>query len=63
MENLEYFGKMVLRPDCKRLVKERLKGIIKDPQAIDLLDKLLILDPSKRLVIIVIIKIVSDVDD
>jgi len=32
----------------KRKVKERLKPYVKDPYACDLLDKLLTLDPSKR---------------
>ena len=33
----------------KRKVKERLKAYVKDNGALDLLDKLLIVDPSKRI--------------
>ncbi|CAH1372703.1 hypothetical protein MTP99_014174 [Tenebrio molitor] len=47
VENLELYKKMEL-PVQKRKVKERLKHYMKDPYACDLLDKLLVLDPSKR---------------
>lgn len=48
VENLELFKKMELPLEQKRKVKERLKPYMRDPYAIDLLDKLLVLDPSKR---------------
>lgn len=47
VEQLEFFAKMELK-DGKRRVKERLQAYVKDPQALDLIDKLLTLDPSKR---------------
>ncbi|XP_022901989.1 cyclin-dependent kinase 9 [Onthophagus taurus] len=49
VENLELYKKMELPQQQKRKVKERLKYYLKDPYACDLLDKLLILDPSKRI--------------
>ncbi|XP_035719829.1 cyclin-dependent kinase 9-like isoform X1 [Vespa mandarinia] len=48
VERLELFNKMDLPKGQKRKVKDRLKPYLKDPYACDLLDKLLILDPSKR---------------
>ncbi|XP_065655516.1 cyclin-dependent kinase 9 isoform X2 [Hydra vulgaris] len=48
VENLELYSKMELPQQSKRKVKERLKVYVKDPQALDLIDKLLWLDPSKR---------------
>lgn len=48
VENLDLYKKMELPQQQKRKVKERLKYYLKDPYACDLLDKLLILDPSKR---------------
>ncbi|XP_065343473.1 cyclin-dependent kinase 9-like [Cloeon dipterum] len=48
VESLESFKKVVLPPGQKRKVKERLKPYLKDPYACDLLDKLLMLDPEKR---------------
>lgn len=48
VEQLELYKKMELPPSQKRKVKERLKPYLKDPYALDLLDKLLVLDPSKR---------------
>ena len=48
VENLELFNKMELIAGQKRKVKDRLRPYVKDPFACDLLDKLLILDPSKR---------------
>jgi cyclin-dependent kinase 9 len=41
--------KMELPLGQKRKVKERLKPYVKDPYACDLLDKLLTLDPTKRI--------------
>lgn len=40
---------MHLPKDLRRKVKERLRPFVKDPYALDLLDKLLTLNPSKRL--------------
>lgn len=48
VENLDLFNKMELPKGEKRKVKDRLKPYVKDAFACDLLDKLLILDPSKR---------------
>ncbi|KAJ8981246.1 hypothetical protein NQ317_005761 [Molorchus minor] len=48
VENLELYKKMELPQKQKRKVKERLTPYVKDPYACDLLDKLLVLDPSKR---------------
>ncbi|XP_065344640.1 cyclin-dependent kinase 9-like [Cloeon dipterum] len=48
VESLELFKKVVLPPGQKRKVKERLERYVKDPYACDLLDKLLMLDPKKR---------------
>ncbi|CAH2000236.1 unnamed protein product [Acanthoscelides obtectus] len=48
VENLELYKKMELPQNQKRKVKERLTPYLKDPYACDLLDKLLVLDPSKR---------------
>ncbi|EFX73753.1 cyclin-dependent kinase 9-like [Daphnia pulex] len=48
VEKLELYNKMELPKGQKRKVKERLKPYVKDPYACDLLDKLLTLDPSKR---------------
>ncbi|XP_023723129.1 cyclin-dependent kinase 9 [Cryptotermes secundus] len=48
VESLELYNKMELPRGQKRKVKERLKPYVKDPYACDLLDKLLVLDPSKR---------------
>lgn len=48
VEKLELYAKLNLPKGQKRKVKERLKAYVKDPYALDLLDKLLHLDPSKR---------------
>ncbi|CAG7833405.1 unnamed protein product [Allacma fusca] len=48
VENLELYNKLDLPKGQKRKVKDRLKFYVKDPFACDLLDKLLTLDPSKR---------------
>ncbi|XP_057303298.1 cyclin-dependent kinase 9-like [Hydractinia symbiolongicarpus] len=48
IEKLELFSKMELTQNARRRVKDRLKSYVKDPQALDLIDKLLALDPSKR---------------
>ncbi len=49
VEKLELFNRIQLKQDLKRRVKERLGAYIKDPNALDLLDKLLTLDPKKRI--------------
>lgn len=46
---LELYNTMELPQGHKRQVRERLKSFVKDQYALDLLDKLLALDPSKRL--------------
>lgn len=49
VEKLELYSKLELPKGQKRKVKERLKAYVKDNGALDLLDKLLIVDPSKRI--------------
>lgn len=49
LEKLELFHKMDLPLNHKRKVKERLRPYVKDALAVDLLDKLLILNPEKRI--------------
>lgn len=49
VEKLELYNKLVLKPDLKRKVKERLGYYLKDPNGLDLIDKLLTLDPKKRI--------------
>lgn len=49
VERLELYSKLELPKGQKRKVKERLKAYVKDNGALDLLDKLLIVDPSKRI--------------
>ncbi|XP_013393742.1 cyclin-dependent kinase 9 [Lingula anatina] len=49
VEKYELYTKMELPKDQKRKVKDRLKAYIKDQYALDLLDKLLTLDPTKRI--------------
>ncbi|KAG8173219.1 hypothetical protein JTE90_014277, partial [Oedothorax gibbosus] len=48
VDKLELYNKLELPKNQKRKVKERLKAYVKDPYALDLLDKLLTLDPVKR---------------
>lgn len=43
------YSRLELPRGHKRRVKERLKAYVKDNAALDLLDKLLIVDPSKRI--------------
>lgn len=49
VENLEQYAKLELPKDQKRKIRERLKHYVKDNNCVDLIDKLLILDPKKRL--------------
>ena len=49
VENLEFYPKIKLLKGQKRRVKERLKPYVQNPYGCDLLDKLLVLDPSKRI--------------
>lgn len=49
VEQLELFSKVELPKNTKRRVKERLKPYVKDPFACDLIDRLLLLDPTKRI--------------
>ena len=49
VENLDLYNKMELPRGSKRRVKERLKPYVKDASACGLIDKLLWLDPSKRI--------------
>jgi cyclin-dependent kinase 9 len=49
VDKLDLYNKLDLPKGQKRKVKERLKAYVKDPYALDLLDRLLILDPSKRM--------------
>lgn len=49
VDKLDLYNKMELKKDLKRRVKDRLKHYVKDPFALDLLDKLLTLDPEKRI--------------
>lgn len=49
VERLELYNKMELPRNEKRRVKERLKTYVRDPYALDLLDRLLILNPDQRI--------------
>ena len=49
VESLELFPKVEIPKGQKRKVKERLKAYVRDQYALDLLDKMLTLDPSKRI--------------
>lgn len=49
VENLELYSRLELPKDQKRKVKERLKCYVRDQYALDVLDKLLTLDPKQRL--------------
>jgi cyclin-dependent kinase 9 len=48
VEGLELYQKMELPMNLKRKVKERLRPYVKDGHGVDLLDKLLQLDPVLR---------------
>ncbi|VDP20729.1 unnamed protein product [Soboliphyme baturini] len=47
--NLDLYRKIELPHGLKRKVKERLQPYVKDPFALDLIDQLLTLDPSRRI--------------
>lgn len=47
VEKLDLYNKIDLPKNSKRRVKERLRPYIKDAHACDLIDKLLLLDPTK----------------
>jgi cyclin-dependent kinase 9 len=49
VENLELYNSLEIPKGQKRKVKERLRTFVKDANALDLLDKLLNLDPNKRI--------------
>jgi cyclin-dependent kinase 9 len=49
VESYDIYNKINLRKDMKRVVKERLGEHIKDVNALDLIDKLLTLDPKQRI--------------
>jgi len=48
VDKYDLFTKMELPSNIRRRVKERLKSYVLDLQALDLIDRLLSLDPSKR---------------
>ncbi|XP_043914283.1 cyclin-dependent kinase 9 isoform X1 [Protopterus annectens] len=48
VDKYELYQKLELPKGQKRKVKDRLKAYVKDPYALDLIDKLLVLDPSQR---------------
>merc|ERR1719384_2816339 len=49
VESLDLYNRVEIPRGVKRRVKERLKPYVKDQYACDLIDKLLTLDPSKRI--------------
>lgn len=49
VEKLEFYNKLDLEKGKTRKVKERLEVYVKDRHALDLLDKLLVLDPKQRI--------------
>lgn len=53
VESLELYSKMELPQGQKRRVKERLRHYVKDQHGVDLLDKLLQLDPNERFLFII----------
>uniref|UniRef100_A0A8D2NMP9 Cyclin dependent kinase 9 n=1 Tax=Zosterops lateralis melanops TaxID=1220523 RepID=A0A8D2NMP9_ZOSLA len=49
VDKYELYEKLDLPKGQKRKVKDRLKAYVKDPYALDLIDKLLVLDPAQRI--------------
>lgn len=49
VDKYELYQKLDLPKGQKRKVKDRLKAYVKDPYALDLIDKLLVLDPAQRI--------------
>lgn len=49
VEKLEQYSKLDLPQDQRRKIKERLKHYIKDSRCVEMIDRLLVLDPKKRL--------------
>lgn len=49
VEKLPLYNRMQLKQGQKRCVKERIQPVIKDQYALDLLDRLLTLDPKNRI--------------
>lgn len=49
VDKYELYQKMELPKGQKRKVKDRLKAYVKDAYALDLIDKLLVLDPAQRI--------------
>lgn len=49
VEKLEFYQKLELPQKEVRKLKERLRLFVEDPYALDLIDKLLVLDPRKRI--------------
>uniref|UniRef100_G3UQR4 Cyclin dependent kinase 9 n=1 Tax=Meleagris gallopavo TaxID=9103 RepID=G3UQR4_MELGA len=49
VDKYELYQKLELPKGQKRKVKDRLKAYVKDPYALDLIDKLLVLDPAQRI--------------
>lgn len=49
VEKLEYFPKLELPTKENRKLRERLRHFVEDPYALDLIERLLVLDPKKRI--------------
>ena len=49
VDKLEHYQKLELPAKENRKVRERLRHFVEDPYALDLIEKLLVLDPKKRI--------------